>query len=131
MSVSMVFEGGLFKMTDTFPFLLSLGWRKPDLSLLAAPANGPARVSRSRLREVFLRQRRALNHGLANSDQGRAVLVGSWSVFSGAVATDLLASNDLPFKSLINLFSAFFERRTQKCPSVPGTNPRMAHLTSS
>jgi len=33
MSVSAVFDGGLFKITDAFPFLLNLGWGKLDFSL--------------------------------------------------------------------------------------------------
>ena len=33
MSVSAVFDGGLFKIIDAFPYLLNLGWRKLDLSL--------------------------------------------------------------------------------------------------
>ena len=32
MSVSAVFDGGLFKITDAFPFLLGPGWRKLDFS---------------------------------------------------------------------------------------------------
>jgi hypothetical protein len=32
-SVSAVFDGGLFKITDAFPCLLNLGWRKLDFSL--------------------------------------------------------------------------------------------------
>jgi hypothetical protein len=60
MSVSAVFDGGRFKMTDAFPFLLNRVGGNWIYRFLAAPAEGPERISPPCFLQdgkVFLRQR--------------------------------------------------------------------------